>query len=76
MPANDQRRSGGSGYRTALVAIALFAGFAGIVSTTGLVLAGQYVQLIVPVSLLSALAFVLTGFLIAGRLGGVASRQF
>jgi len=58
---------GESGHQKALVAIAVLAGFAGLVSTTGLVLAGQYVRLIIPISLLSGLAFVVAGFVIAGR---------
>lgn len=65
---------GGSGHQKALVAIAVLAGFVGLVSTTGLVLAGQYVRLIVPISFLSGLAFVVTGFIIAGRLEPAVTR--
>lgn len=78
MPVEDSLVSGDegvSGHQRALVVIAVFAGFAGIVSTTGLVVAGQYVRLIVPVSLLSGLAFVLVGFVLAGRFDIEVSSQ-
>jgi hypothetical protein len=70
MAGEDRIVSGGQGehgHQKALVAVAVLAGFAGLVSTTSLVLAGQYVRLIIPVSFLSGLAFVVAGFVIASR---------